>query len=191
MAQQFAVDTGLAEFIYTGPEIAGGLETTCGFGFEPGPPSQTAINELHDAWADNIPQNQSSAYTFQRVEFTWQEDVDTVTEHVSTAGPQAGGGSASALPSNCALIVAKQTAVGGRANRGRFFLPGLPEAGVTEGGNVTSPGTWSEAFEVFRAAAETAGFVAVLHHRALLTFTPINGFVARTKIGTQRTRLRN
>src|SRR5918998_3527883 len=47
------------------------------------------------------------------------------------AGTVAGGG----LTQNCAWLVKKKSALGGRNNRGRLYIPGLPENWVTNHGS--------------------------------------------------------
>jgi hypothetical protein len=55
------------------------------------------------------------------------------------ANTQAGALSTGTLPSNCAVLVKKSTALGGRAGRGRIFIPwAIGESFVDEGGIITA-----------------------------------------------------
>lgn len=100
---------------------------------------------------------------------------------------------------NVAVLVRKITARGGRAGRGRLFLPGL-QLGE---GNVTATGvilqslvdSWTADFNSFLAACTTVGFPLVLLHQdpevgPPLPPDPITGFAVQPVVATQRTRLR-
>jgi hypothetical protein len=112
-----------------------------------------------------------------------------------------GTSSADKLPSNCAVIVEKVTARGGRRGRGRVYMPWwINEGNVDETGNIplASRTPIKTAWDTF-AAAMTAGpgaFTAsplVLLHSAGSTAVPdpdpITGFVVDPIIGSQRRRL--
>jgi hypothetical protein len=102
------------------------------------------------------------------------------------------------LPPNCALLVRKTTAFGGRRNRGRAYIPGLSlkpstsPAGMIDGAAVTA--LQSDANDWWAAAAnvgppEVSGLV-LLHSESPFTPTPITGLDVQDKIATQRRRLR-
>jgi hypothetical protein len=69
-----------------------------------------------------------------------QDGADPVRYFRAVDGSEGGGSSGPAkLPQNCAALVRKNTALGGRKGRGRFFLPNvLDEAEVSEVGVLSS-----------------------------------------------------
>lgn len=98
------------------------------------------------------------------------------------------------LPQNCALLVHKRTALGGRRGRGRFYLPPFCEnegdvsaAGVIGSGGVTAIQTKiSLAWRLDRGAVLLHG-----DSPSPLVPTPItNGFTLDSRIASQRRRLR-
>ena len=106
-------------------------------------------------------------------------------------------------PQNVAVLVKKNTALGGRRNRGRFFLPPL----VGEGGIGNYGEFESDSFASVQAGLNafyeqltdpagdgTQGLQPVLFHGPGLnmdaTPTPIVSFVLDRRVATQRRRLR-
>lgn len=59
-----------------------------------------------------------------------------VFSSVAGAGPGTGG--ANSVPQNCAYLVKKITAAGGRTGRGRMYVPGVPDAVVENNGAISS-----------------------------------------------------
>ena len=99
------------------------------------------------------------------------------------------------LVPNVAILWNKVTALGGRRNRGRAFIPpyapgegSVNELGVIVAGVVTATQALYDAAFV---AAAGAGYDAVLFHQtAPFTPTPITNFVMQPLVATQRRRLR-
>lgn len=109
------------------------------------------------------------------------------------------------LPQNCALMVRKQTALGGRQGRGRIFLPGwLNESGVNDVGIIENNirqiyQTTMDDFLADLAApdpvsgAETP--MVILHgptttSNVVRAPTPVTSLTVDGRISTQRRRLR-
>lgn len=103
-----------------------------------------------------------------------------------------------ALPINCSILVKKQTALGGRRNRGRMFFP-CPEESATDPAGVYAPASVT-AFNVQTAKLLTGGTVhtafgflgdpVVLHETGSQTPAEVTDLVTQSKIATQRRRLR-
>ena len=113
-------------------------------------------------------------------------------EHFDTWAGQAANGNLSPAQS---YLIKKTTALGGRAGRGRSYLPGVPEEQVSDDGTVDSTfrGNLETAWIDMWAAAAVAGAEPVVLHGVgspISTPTPITGFAVDTKIATQRRRLR-
>ena len=101
-----------------------------------------------------------------------------------------GAGSAGGAAQVCTLIT-KQTDSGGRKNRGRFFLPAVPEANVDVGGTLTSGTitTAQAAADAFLTALDTAGIPMVILHGSVGDApTPVTSLVVSPYVATQRRR---
>lgn len=100
------------------------------------------------------------------------------------------------VPSNCALIVKKNTALGGRRFRGRMFVPPiiLNEGAVDAAGNIlTSPlASIQGNFDLWLAAMIADDWAPVLFHQGAGAPAPtaITSFTCDSLIGTQRRRMR-
>lgn len=96
-------------------------------------------------------------------------------------------------PQNCAVLIRKQTALGGRPGRGRMFLPPF----ACDEGNVAPNGMLDPDFRSDtqdNIDAWMGALSPVLLHDSLTPGspapTPITSFVVDTRIATQRRRLR-
>jgi hypothetical protein len=100
------------------------------------------------------------------------------------------------LTPNTAVLVQKRTILGGRSNRGRFYVPGLPEDSVDGSGSILlTPLTALQAgANNYLAAAQAAPEVenlVVLHDQLVVgPPTPVTSLQVQTLVGTQRRRLR-
>lgn len=109
----------------------------------------------------------------------------------------AGTASTQRLPQNVAAIVQKNTGLGGRRNRGRFFWPSINEGNVDQVGLITGPQITdlnTLATFVFDTICEdvihnTAGPV-LLHSLPPSDPTPVTSWQTAPRVGTQRRRLR-
>lgn len=116
-------------------------------------------------------------------------DVGPVAEFAQSVS---GGANEGVSPPNTAYLVRKRTALGGRRNRGRLFLPGVAESNVGNGGQVAA-GTVAAlqtAFDDFRDALTALDSPLVLLHSASSDPTDIIRLVVDARVATQRRRLR-
>jgi len=131
-----------------------------------------------------------------------QDGPDPVRAFVASTTLRNGSEVGQKLPQNCALLVRKNTALGGRRNRGRYFLPGiLNEAQVTATG-IVDPGSvaiYQTQQGLFLAdLADGLGGVpsipmVLLHSQGLSVVpepTPVTTLSVDNLIATQRRRLR-
>lgn len=112
---------------------------------------------------------------------------------VSSTVPGTGGG-AQTSPSVAALVQ-KITAIGGRAGRGRFYLPGVQESEVGETGVLTGAFVdgLQDVMEAFYSELVSSGMPPVLLHgdgSPVSTPTPITSFNVDGTVATQRRRQR-
>lgn len=120
--------------------------------------------------------------------------VIVAVQTTSSAGIGTAG--VTALPKQCSGIISYYTALAGRANRGRVFIP-FPASsddtgdGVPIAGYVTRLNTLNAAIRSFSAIAtggRTATVVFGIYHRSSRTITPVISSVNQPKWATQRKR---
>jgi hypothetical protein len=176
-----------------------GLEVA---GAQTGGASITNATEMHDAFHLEFKNVVAAEYTL----------VETALRYGAGAGgsellevasfPLAMLGGSPGLPQNCAALFHKRTAVAGRRGRGRFYLPGLYEAGVDGKGRIdpTQLNAMNTAGSNFLAKIVTlpnVGPMVVLHGPSTALNptpepapTPVVSLTCDPVIATQRTRLR-
>jgi hypothetical protein len=175
-------------------------------GREPGDRDLVEVaHAVYAAWLGAWPPvNLCNDYTFLGVDVT-EGSNDGTGETASWDEPVDGVGTWRCLPSNCAMLIRKKTALGGRANIGRMFLP----AGYIDVSTIEPTG-WigtvdydryqsniDQFFENLVDETTTPGspiadFLPVLLHSVLTRDpTPIVKFAIDRIIATQRQRMRN
>jgi len=104
----------------------------------------------------------------------------------------AGAVGMASIPANGALLVRKRSILGGKKNRGRYYIPWcLEESDVGELGQLATI-TRSDHQAVqdsFLTALSTEGVPMVILHDGVGTPTPVSSLQVDSKIGTQRLRL--
>lgn len=135
----------------------------------------------------------STEWTFLGVRAFTQQEVGPLTgEFMQTVT-----GTATNLTPvmNTAVLVRKNTALGGRRNRGRLYHPPI----LVNEANVNTLGVLSAAardniqagFNIFLDAIDTALYKVNLYHQSPpFTPTPVNSFSVQQLLATQRRRLR-
>lgn len=151
----------------------------------------------------------AAAATDQLAELLLSGDtLSEITAYVANDGPPfiytqaigtAGDWNGQPLPSNCAVVITKDTGLGGRWNRGRVFWPSIAE-GQVDGNGLITPAiaqAYSDRWNAFMGQVMNADpgpqldSLVVFHDETLgLLPTPIINFRAEAKIGTQRRRMR-
>lgn len=94
-----------------------------------------------------------------------------------------------------AFLIHKNTDDGGRAGRGRFFLPGVPDATLNPSGTIVSANlsAMQTALETFRTNLIANDLIPVVLHNVgspLSSPSPITSFSADARAATQRRRMR-
>lgn len=113
--------------------------------------------------------------------------------HESSDG-NVGLSSGTPMPANCAALIQKRGALGGRRNRGRFYLPGITKTGVEDDGSLNSTYVGSLQTNVDGMLGDQAAnsdTPVVFHQSAPFTPTNVGVWTVQPKIATQRTRLRD
>jgi len=179
------------------PEV---MVTTCGVDNGTLGGDAPSLAELcADAWANawGAAGSMGQGWTFIGVEVRAGQDggppvVAEAQRNVAGSDPTGH------LPQNNALLVRKQTTLGGRQGRGRMFLPSahLREDTVNDAGVITTTfqGNATALTNSWADELRAGGLEPVLLHDAgspgALAPTPIVSFVCDRMIATQRERLR-
>lgn len=99
-------------------------------------------------------------------------------------------------PNNCAVLIRKTSAFGGRRNRGRFYFPpmSLGETAVNENGVIAGPtltGLQANFTEFYdQLVFDDLYNPVILHSVAPFTPTPVTAFQVQAQIATRRKRMR-
>lgn len=104
-----------------------------------------------------------------------------------------GGNTGAQVSPNVALLVEKQTGLGGRRGRGRMYIPGIIEAAVTEGGDLTgdAPTDFQNAAdELLTLLLGSLIEMVVLHSVVSVVPTAVTALTVDQRVATQRRRLR-
>ena len=153
-----------------------------------------AVNDAFDNWNDNVLPRQSNQYSLNRVDGVFGDAAgDTVVS--STFSPAPGHDTDQAVPQNTSVLVRKLTGVGGRANRGRMYVPGVTVPDVTAQGtlNPTPLANWGTAFNNFLLGLESSAQTnraVVFHSNGALAPTIVQSLAVQPRLATQRRRLR-
>lgn len=167
--------------------------------------AQEVVDHVAGIWYNAWDQALNAGAQFTNVIGRFGQDggPDQVVE--TLVPPVRGTNVSNSLPQNCALLVRKQTSLGGRAGRGRLFMPGvLQEAEVSDMGIVST--ALKAALQANANAALTGLATAdpvtgatspmvLLHGPNSVTGltpapTPVDALVVDSVIATQRRRLR-
>lgn len=176
--------------VFGGTGLPEGAATTYGILLNGGSWDPGDAGLLHDIFGDTWLTSMSASVTLERTILkAGPNDVGPATEF---SDPRTGGNVASMAPPNVSFLVRKVTAMGGRANRGRMYLPGVPESLVGNDGTldstfVTNQATVATNF-LSRLSAEV--LAPVILHNSVQTPTLITQLVMEPRVATQRRRLR-
>lgn len=166
---------------------------TCGLDITGLGGPQAAADAASGAFGLAFPASEIIAsYAFVGVGLAVGQDGGPPVVYESDEEAHQGTYAAAPLPQNCAFLIRKQTAVPGRAGRGRMYLPPfyLPEGSVDAIGMMTV-----EARGNFQDLVDEwfTGLDPVLLHDSespVSTPSPISSFIVQRQLATQRRRLR-
>lgn len=133
-----------------------------------------------------------SIWTFEGVNVTWMTESGPLVG--SFFDPVVGSGGSAGLVINCAGLLKKNTARGGRKGRGRAFIPPTfaSEAQVDPVGTIDSGvvSVTQDCFDQFVDDLATAGITPYLLHEDGSTPNEITSLTLQATVATQRRRLR-
>lgn len=179
---------GLIEWVFSGPGVSGQAQCTMhAQGAAPWDSGDLAI--VRAAWVDNIIPLQTTVWTLVETTLTQQQGSNQVTLTDSTTDN--GDSANTPMPPSVAIIIRKLTGLSGRANRGRMYVPGIPENHIADTGRV-EPGaltSWNTAADGLAADLSAGAAVPSLFHRATGTMTPLTELEVAGTMGHQRMRV--
>lgn len=154
---------------------------------------QALTDELYDMFVDTIltELNTSTVLDLARVKFGPDATGPTFEHAGSNQGLETGSAASSAV----SFLVRKATTFGGRAGRGRMYIPGVTEA-VIGGDGAVDPAflnVLQADLNTYHARFATNGLIPVLLHGAgspLTTPSPIDNLTLDSTVATQRRRQR-
>lgn len=173
----------------TGAEMTFGVDVT-GFTGDP----LDAATAVANAWnVEDMPEQQVDGIELQGVLVKFGPNATGPSAELGVSIP--GTVSQDGSPPMVSALISKTTAFGGRAGRGRMFMPGVPEQSVNEAGALgdTYVGNLQGAATAFAANMVLADLPPVLLHAEgspISTPTPVTNFVVQTQSATQRRRNR-
>lgn len=164
----------------------------------PGPTDFVTLGSaVRNAFVDNWLDQMVTAAVLNKVTVYDMSAEDAGVYDVSTTLPQSGTVSADPQQNHTALVVTHRTDKRGRGYRGRTYLPGLADVDVSS--TDYGAGKGAAALALFQAIAGNAlaeGWTPVVYSTwrdgAQLSnaiTTPISGWTARLRLGSQRRRV--
>lgn len=144
--------------------------------------------ELADSWAVTLVQSMADVWAYTNFKL---RDADGVVYERSEA--TAGGTAHTATTPNVSFLFHKQTGSGGRAQRGRWYLPGVSEqdvdaVGVVAGSKLTELAANLTNYLAALSSNSWAPFI--LHTNPALAPSAITQFTVANLAATQRRRMR-
>lgn len=190
------IPTGYAQvnLIFTGSQIPTGAEITMGFDLEIYAGSATGLaGDVGGIFASGIMPNLNASCTLSGAlaKFGPSATGPSGEQTFSTVG---GDGGAACSP-GVTYLVQKVTNDGGRAGRGRWYVPGCSEADVSGNGEIdaTFLAQMQSDLDAFLVSITAADLTPVVLHGAespLSVPSPITGLVIDNRVATQRKRQR-
>lgn len=184
------VGYGHVTHFFTGSGLPNGAAVTYGVQLTGSDFIETRAASLHSAWEDSFLTLQMSSVTLAATRLKYGPAVSGQSyDHVEALpGTQSG----QQAPPNTAMLVKKITGLGGRKNRGRFYIPGISDDAVSSNGTIL-PGSlvlWQAEATTFLADLDTRGLPMYLLHNSSSDPTEVSSLGVDGIAATQRRRLR-
>lgn len=183
-----------ANWKFSGSAVPTGAEVTCGFdlGSFTGSPADAAAIFI-SAWTNYLSPLQVVSCDLASVLVKYGPNLTGPSAEVASGF--SGIVITDGFVPSVSVLVQKNTDLGGRAGRGRFFVPGIPENQFDESGLMSplNAQTWQDNLDDFFAAVDVGDFSPVLLHGVtspIATPTTVRSFTVSTRAATQRRRLR-
>lgn len=177
-------------FLFTGVAVPSGAAMTLGINHPADTAADVIASTVGQAFVDEIMPDMVDDVTLASV--LCKKGPNATGQSAEVAFGDAGGSASAPASPAVALLIKKQTNFGGRSQRGRFYMPGLPEAAITPGGDLESGNQagWQTRYDDLYTALDSAGYTPVLLHSNSSDATTLTGFVVDARVATQRRRQR-
>jgi len=141
---------------------------------------------IFSEWETNVLPLQSNAITLNSVTL---RDSDA-NVFVSSQSPAQGGASSEMEQPQVAVLVKKLSTIGGRANKGRMYIPGVPGAALVPEGVMASgvQATWQNGFDNFFASLGATDVGMFILHSGVAFPTSVSSLQVSPVVATQRRR---
>lgn len=159
------------------------------------PPTQSGLATLMAALANAINDQMSSSYSWVGWRFEYQGDpnVEIFEGSLAIAGARSGA----VDKQNVAVLIRKNTAIGGRLGKGRMFISGVINGDATDAGvlTTTARNNWDTAAAAFLALVDDDPQLVLFHdvdssNPFFGEGTPVTSLTTQSTLATQRRRLR-
>lgn len=177
-------------FLFGGTSLPEGAAMTLGIN-HPGDTAATEIAQtVGDIFVAEVMPDMTDDVVLQSV--IAKKGPNATGQSAEVSFGDAGGSTSAPTSPAVALLIRKVTNFGGRSQRGRFFMPGLPEAavapnGLLEAGNQAG---WQARYDALYTELDTIGYTPALFHSASSDPTAIASFQVDAMVATQRRRQR-
>lgn len=185
---------GQVNFLFTGLGVPNGAEVTLGVEMPlPTPPPDEFAETMRAIWVDRISPFQVDDVAVEGVRVKYGPNETGVSGE--SLGHWGGEDSGEPEAPQVSVLVKKITVDGGRAGRGRLYMPGIRETRIEAGGllNGTYKGDLQTAFDAFLQDIEDLEANAVVLHgetSPLEEPSRILSLQVQSMVATQRRRLR-
>lgn len=151
-------------------------------------PDQSDVDALSALYATPYKAQLNSGSLYQGIKVLVGNDGDP-SVLFSTSGAGVGGRGVALAAPQCMGLISKKTALAGRRNRGRIFIPNMAETNVGDLGTIDSGGlTLLNNIAAALYITGTPWTNPVILHSDNSTPTPVTTLVAETQVATLRRR---
>lgn len=152
-----------------------------------------ACADARDAWQTNMSPRQISGVSLVATRVKFGPNATGPSAEVASSIP--GGAGGAGVSSAVSVLIHKTTGAGGRAGRGRMFVPGLQETDVSDAGAITGATltAWQTSASGLLTDLGTALLIPALLHGVGSPITTPSTILTLTVdgvVGTQRRRQR-
>lgn len=181
---------GQLNFFFVGAPLPFGAQVTMGFKNEAAHSAETCASDARQSWdIADFDASMATGITFTGVLCKLGPN-DVGPSAFSAASTAATGGTAGAAAP--AILVRKNTALGGRHGKGRMYIPGLPESQIDPGGLVaaTTVTAYQTRVNALLTALNSASMTPALLHGDATAPSLITSMSVQSVVATQRRRQR-
>lgn len=182
---------GQVNLFFVGAALPRNAQIAIGIDNNLGGSALTVASTVGGAWVTHIMPLLPAVMTLEKVKCKLGPN-DTGPEASWASGVPGGLDDEEPMPPNVAILVNKLTAIGGRKNAGKIFVPAFPESDSDGGGLLTVArlGAWQGAMDDFVDTLDTSTVPMVVLHSDATTPTVVTDLSVQQRLATQKRRLR-